>query len=146
LYRCPLLGRCNCRALLRVSTTGNIVQMETSNMHTSESHKDDCSKFLSHHQKAAVKQAVLMSPMAGPRALRRNIQLQPARICSSHGSLSSKGVQGPCDTSECRATVRLGPVMETTVRLPSTSMFWQHVAAGHPPIKCPHEKGVHYGT
>ena len=50
------------------------MKLETCNMHTLESHKEDNAKYLTHQQKAAVKEAVLLSPMTGPKSLRRNIQ------------------------------------------------------------------------
>ena len=74
-YRCPLSSRFKCPALLKIERRDTVVQMFESKMHTVESHDPgkDRGKYLKHHQKELVTQAVSLNPTASSAQLRRNI-------------------------------------------------------------------------
>jgi hypothetical protein len=72
-YRCPLLVRCKCQALLKVVQSATLVQIFMSQMHDPESHAVDKSKYLNWKHKNEVKEHIRVNPTASAAQMRRNL-------------------------------------------------------------------------
>ena len=72
-YKCPLMSRCKCLAMLRVSRSPTLISIDESNMHQANSHNVDQSKFLTWQQRESISAAVQVAPLQTATSLRRQL-------------------------------------------------------------------------
>lgn len=74
-YRCPFSARCKCPAMLRLTETHMLTFLESSNMHTLDSHgvEKDTSKHLKWQQKEGIAAVVRNAPLMTAAAVRRGL-------------------------------------------------------------------------
>ena len=73
VYRCPLRGRTGCQISMRVVIGPDFVELQRCGLHDKNSHDNDRSKNLTHHQIVSVVEAAKTAPTLSGSVLRRNL-------------------------------------------------------------------------